>query len=133
MSQLERLRRRRRRKKNEGMTLIEIMVVLLIIGLIVTAVTVAVLPQFGKAKVKTASNNVRTIRGAVQSYILNDGDGCPTVDDLIDAREIDETVDPLDPWDGEYDIQCDGDNIVVTSAGEDGEFNTEDDVSTHRN
>jgi general secretion pathway protein G len=125
-------RRARRRRRREGMTLIEIMIVVIIMALIATAVGVAVLPQFGKAKEKKAETDVGTIKQAALSYLLSGGEGCPTVDDLIDARELDADTEPTDPWGNEYDIVCDGDSVVVTSSGEDGELDSEDDISTRR-
>lgn len=128
----KRLRRLARRRR-EGMTLIEIMIVVIIMALIATAVGVAVLPQFTKAKIRTAETNVHAIREGVQAYILDGYDGCPTVADLIETREIDETSETTDPWGNDYAIECNGDNVTVTSAGEDGQMGTEDDISTARN
>ena len=35
----------------------------------------------------------------------------------------------VDPWDNEYRIECQGTEILVTSAGPDEQFDTEDDIS----
>lgn len=118
----------KRRSSNEGMTLIEIMIVVVIMALIATAVGVAVLPQFGKAKTNLVKSNVSAIAHGVESYILNGGEGCPSVQQLIEEKEV-KMEDPTDPWGNEYEIECNGDEISVRSAGADGEFETEDDVS----
>ena len=124
-------RRLQRRRREEGMTLVEIMIVVIIMALIATGVTVAVLPALGDAKNDTARSNVGAIKQAT-SLLLMRGRDCPSsVEDLISAGRLEDT-DPNDPWGNPYRIQCNGTNIVVTSPGADGEFESEDDVSTAR-
>ncbi|MEM9191093.1 MAG: prepilin-type N-terminal cleavage/methylation domain-containing protein [Myxococcota bacterium] len=132
------LRRRRPKRGEAGVTLVEVMIVVVIMALIATAVGIAILPQLGKGKEGVAESNVSAIKQASLAYILDGNSGCPGIDDLIDAGELDEDSilneegRAADPWGNGYDIQCSGDNVVVTSAGEDGEFNTDDDISTRR-
>ena len=123
---------RQARRATEGMTLVEIMIVVIIMALIATAVSVAVLPKLFEAKEGIALSNVSAIRGAVIGYLLDSGDGCPTTTQLIELGELDETTDPLDPWGNEYSIECSGSSVVVTSGGTDGQMGTEDDISTAR-
>ena len=85
----------------------------------------------GDAKEKTAADAGRTIKTAAVAYMLN-SNGCPTVDDLIADGKLDEDTNTDDPWGLGYDIECRGDNVVVTSAGPDGEWDTEDDISTRK-
>lgn len=113
------------------MTLVEIMIVVIIMALIATGVTVAVLPALGDAKNDTAQSNVGAIKQAT-SLALMRGRDCPgSVEDLISSGRLEDT-DPNDPWGTPYRIQCAGHNIIVTSAGADREFESEDDVSTAR-
>ena len=121
---------RRMRRRRGGMTLVEIMIVVIIMALIATAVAIAVLPQFTKAKEKTALSDVQTIDSAVQLYILQGGEDCPTVEDLLDDGSLDRGKNTEDPWKNDYLIECDGDNITVTSYGPDEQPGTEDDISS---
>jgi general secretion pathway protein G len=112
------------------MTLVEIMIVVIIMALIATAVGIAVLPQFTKAKEKTAESDVQTIDSAVQLYIMHGGNDCPTVEDLLEDGSLEEGKNTVDPWNNDYVIECDGDNITVISSGADGQPGTEDDISS---
>ena len=94
------------RRRRRGMTLVEIMIVVVIMALIATAVGVAVLPALSGAKEDIAQQNVAAIKQAAIAYILDGGSGCPTVDDLIDDRKLDEDTDPQDPWGNAYELEC---------------------------
>jgi general secretion pathway protein G len=54
-----------------GMTLIEIMVVIAIIGIVMTAVGVGVVPQLNKARIKAAAAQLNTIENALVTYTLD--------------------------------------------------------------
>ena len=56
-----------------GMTLIEIMVVITIIGLIAAAVTVAVIPQLQKAQVDRTVLDIKNVEGALKLYYARKG------------------------------------------------------------
>lgn len=121
---------RARRRRREGMTLIEIMIVVVIMALIATAVGVAVLPQFERAKENTAESDVQAIDGAVQLYLMQVGNDCPTVTDLVEEGILDDSKSTVDPWGADYAIECNGSNITVISNGGDGQPGTEDDISS---
>ncbi len=112
------------------MTLIEIMIVVVIMALIATAVGVAVLPQLEKAKERTTTSDVQAIDSAVQLFLMQGGNDCPTVEDLIEDGYLDDSKNTVDPWDGDYSIECNGDNITVISSGSDRQPGTEDDISS---
>lgn len=122
------LRRERARLARQGMTLIEIMIVVVIMALVATGVGIAVIPQLQKAKVQQARSAVQTVRAAVSLYIATNNAECATMDQLISDKAIDKSTSTRDPWDHEFRIECDGTEITVTSAGPDGQFDTEDDV-----
>jgi len=122
------LRRSARRLSREGMTLIEIMIVVVIMALVATGVSIAVIPQLNKAKIKNAKAAVQTVRSAVGVYMATNNAECATVQQLIDDKVIDKSTSSKDPWEHEFKIECDGTEITVTSAGPDGEFGTADDV-----
>ncbi len=119
----------RRRAKNEAMTLIEIMIVIIIMALIATAVSFAILPQFKKAKIKQTRTDAGTVRSAASLYLgESTSGGCPTVTDLVSGQYLDKGVRKKDAWNNDFQINCDGDNVTVVSAGPDGQMGNEDDI-----
>ncbi|MCS6797112.1 MAG: type II secretion system GspH family protein [Myxococcota bacterium] len=128
---MSRYRESERRRSREGMTLVEIMVVVIIMALIATAVGVAVLPKVRQARIESTRTDAATIRSAVESYLAGStqaGTGCPTLEDLLESGELRRGTRTTDAWDNPFEIQCQGDEIVVRSAGPDGQMGTEDDV-----
>jgi len=112
-----------------GMTLIEILIVVLIMATIATGVTVALLPRLEQSRVNQAKSDVAALRSAVQLYLAENAGKCPTVEDLKEERYIDRTRRTVDPWEQEFTIQCpEGDDPVVISKGPDKQEGTEDDV-----
>ncbi|MDB4985648.1 MAG: ral secretion pathway protein [Myxococcaceae bacterium] len=110
------------------MTLIEIMIVVVIMALVTTGVTMAVLPQLQKAKVKQAETAVQAVRSGVTMYIATNNTECATMAQLIEDKVIDKSTATTDPWNHEFQIDCDGTDIKVLSAGPDGEFGSADDI-----
>lgn len=122
-------RRRLARRAREGMTLVEIMIVVIIMALLATAVGVAVLPRLQSAREKSTETDAESLKSAVVMYLAdNAGADCPTVEDLVEGAYIDRGKRTTDAWDNEFLIECDGDDIAVMSAGPDGELGTEDDI-----
>jgi general secretion pathway protein G len=120
-------RRRGARRAVEGMTLVEIMAVLIIIGLVATMVGVAVLPQIEKARIKTTKANGLAIRNAAVMF-MSENSNCPTMQELIDARILDKKTNTKDEWGNDFSITCDEDGPNVVSAGPDKQMGTEDDI-----
>ena len=117
-----------RQLRRQGMTLIEIMIVVVIMALVATGVGIAVIPQLNKAKIQQARTGAQAIRTAVSLYVATNNTECATTEQLIEDKALDSSKSTNDPWDHEYRIECDGTEINVTSAGPDGEFGTEDDI-----
>jgi general secretion pathway protein G len=127
----ERVRRARLLRSaaaRQGMTLIEIMIVVVIMALVATGVGIAVIPQLQKAKVQQTKGAVQTVRSAVALYRATNNADCATMDQLIQDKAIDKSTSTRDSWDQDFRIECDGTDINVTSAGPDKEFETEDDI-----
>ena len=60
------------RDENEnGFTLVELMVVIVIIGLLATLVAFTVIPQLGKANSEKAKTDIATLEQAVEMFRLN--------------------------------------------------------------
>lgn len=122
-------RRRKHLIRQEGMTLIEIMIVVIIMTMIATGVAVAVIPRLEKARIDTAKTNVSSIRAAVQMYLAENANKCPSMDDLLSERYLDKGKETNDPWENPFMITCvDGDDPDVYSSGPDGQEGTEDDI-----
>ncbi len=123
------LARRRRAARRAGMTLTEIMIVVIIMALIATAVGVAVIPKWRQAQVTQTRTDAQTIRGAAERFVIGGtGGDCPSVNDLIEGGEISRQARTKDAWERDFKIECDGNEIVVSSAGPDGNFGSEDDI-----
>lgn len=111
------------------MTLIEIMIVVIIMALIATAVGVAVLPRLEKARIDSTRTDAQAIRSAVIMFLgENPGGGCPSMEDLLEGGYIDRSKRSTDAWDNDFNLECSGDEVIVISAGPDGQMGTEDDV-----
>jgi len=123
-----RLRHRLARQRREGMTLIEIMIVITIIALIGGGVAVALLPQLNKAQIDSTKIDAGKLRSVVQLYVGQNPRECPTVEQLVSERYLDGSRRTADAWETPFEISCEDTEITVRSAGPDLEFNTEDDI-----
>lgn len=113
---------------SRGMTLIEILVVLAIIGLIMGGVAIVAFNQFDDAKLKTAAKDIATLSNAVDMYRLQKNKCPKTTQDLKTAGIIPRVT--KDPWGGDYEFKCPGEhgNVDISSAGKDGEMGNDDDI-----
>jgi len=118
---------RARRRSREGMTLIEIMVVMVIMALVATAAGFAILPQLKKAKIKQTSGDAKAIASAAELY-LSEHDNCPTVQELVSDKILDQKKNTKDGWNHDFSIECDQDGVTVRSAGPDGQMGNDDDI-----
>jgi general secretion pathway protein G len=119
MSQTRKQEQRRRRAR--GMTLIEIMVVITILGLIAAAVGVAVIPQLNQAKVDRARLDIQNIQGALKLYYTRKGnfpDTATGLKALVDTQTLEQL--PKDPWNNDYVYLNEGGKPVIISYGADG-------------
>ena len=120
--------RRRRRRTVEGMTLIEILIVVTIMALIAGAVGVSVMSAMRDARGKQARTDAQTLSSIATRFVLDHG-RCPTsAQDLVEAGLTNRHGRTEDPWGGDYRFECEDDDVVAISPGPDGVFETEDDV-----
>ena len=117
---------KQRRRGEEGFTLVELMVVIVIIGLLATIVVINVLPSGDKAKQVRAKADISTIEGALETYRLQ-LDRYPTTSQGLQAlKTAPQGVDAaryqpggyikkleMDPWGNAY---------LYASPGQHGEF-----------
>ena len=112
---------RQQRRRNRGMTLIEIMVVITILGLIAAAVGVAVIPQLEAARRDRASLDIKNIQGAMKLYYTKKGkypDTASGLQALVEAQALEQM--PKDPWNNDYVYINEGGKPVIISYGADG-------------
>lgn len=117
----------RRRKRHEGMTLVEIMIVMVIMALVTAAASFAILPRLRDAKVKATQQDAKKISSAAEMY-MSEHDDCPTVEKLVQAKILSNRNRTVDAWDHPYTIDCEEDGAIVKSAGPDGQTGTDDDI-----
>ena len=122
-----RKRAARKRRAQSGMTLIEIMIVMVIMALIAAGAGFAIVPQLTKAKVKSTQQDAKAIAAAAEMYMA-ENTGCPNVDKLVGAKILNKKNHTKDAWDNEFTIECDEDGPVVRSAGPDGQMGNDDDI-----
>lgn len=111
---------------SRGMTLIEVMVVLVILGMIAGLVAQAVLPRLEEAKIKTAKTQMEVISLALDNYRL-DVDRYPdSLQELVESSAegwkgpyLRKKKVPLDPWNEPYvyEITEDGEDFRLSSTG----------------
>jgi general secretion pathway protein G len=113
----------KRIRSERGMTLLEIMVVVLIIGLIAGAVAVNVMGKFEEAKIQQAKTGVKVVEDCVNHYKLSKG-SFPSTEEGIGAIKA-QCKNVKDPWDREYVYlypgQANPDSFDIISYGADGQ------------
>lgn len=111
-----------------GVTLIEILIVLAIVGLIAGGVAVVAVPKYQESQKNQAKIDARTIHPVAEKYKVDHPGQCPTVEQLRAEKELSAASKITDPWDTPYKIICGDDEIFVVSYGPDKKENTGDDI-----
>jgi general secretion pathway protein G len=109
------------RRAPRGMTLIEIMVVLVILGLIASAVVIAVFPQLQKARIDRTNLDIQNIESGLKLYNARKGkfpDTATGLKALVDMEILDKM--PKDAWGNDYVYTLESGRPVITSYGADG-------------
>jgi general secretion pathway protein G len=121
---------KKKRDGEEGFTLVELMVVIVIIGLLATVVVINVMPATDKAALTKARADIATLEQGVEMYRLNkltypaSGEGLQAV-----VREGFVKRLPEDPWGNPYQYVSpgrDGRAFDIISLGADGREGGED-------
>ncbi|AXQ99689.1 type II secretion system protein GspG [Pseudoalteromonas piscicida] len=131
-------------KKQSGFSLLEVMVVLVIIGMILSIVAPNVMGQQEEAAKEKARLDIRQIEDAMKMYKLKNK-RYPTTEQGLEALVTQTNVDPVpkrfpeggfisklpeDPWGNPYQLVSPGEmsQIDIFSMGPDGEVGTDDDI-----
>ncbi len=117
-----------RRALSRGVTLIEILIVLAIVGLIAGGVAVVAVPKYQESQKNQAKIDARTIHPVAEKYKVDHPGVCPTVEQLRAEKELSAASKITDPWDSPYKIVCGDEDIMVLSFGPDKKENTNDDI-----
>jgi general secretion pathway protein G len=119
----------RARRAERGLTLVELVIVITIIGVLTAAISIGVLQAQKRANLGAAKTACSTVRQATMQWkAVNPGGDCPTVAQLKQEKDLDTGFNLKDPWNNLYQLNCDSDEITCTSAGPDRKEGTEDDI-----
>lgn len=117
---------RRAHRSRAGMTLVEIMVVITILGLIIGVVGVSVVSYLKDAEIGVAKAQIKNLKTAVQRYRQVSGQYPQSLEDI--AKYMEDKKIPKDPWNEPYIYQIQDDGFSLHSKGPDKADGTEDDV-----
>ncbi len=133
-------------KLQQGFTLLEVMVVIVILGILGSLVVPNLMGNLDKANIQKAISDVSALEGAVIRY-KSDNYKFPTTDQGLEALVEETDIEPLprrfmdggyinrlpeDPWGNQYILISPGEfgKFDIFSPGEDGEPGTDDDIGT---
>jgi general secretion pathway protein G len=118
----------RRRRGARGMTLIEIMVVLIILGMIAGAIGTSVFNQMREAQKKTAMLELKALANGVDLFHVETGQYPDSLQQLAPKyiKEIHK-----DPWGTDYQYIHAADSYDVYSYGKDKQQGGGDDITVH--
>lgn len=117
------------RTSEDGFTLVEVLVTLVIISLLIGFTVVSVVPQIGKGKTVRVEGDISAIETALELYSL-DNFNYPSQQEGLEALVSGGYIKKLslDPWGNPYEYRNPGERIPVEifSLGADGEPGGED-------
>ena len=116
------------RAASRGVTLVEILIVLAIVGLIAGSVAAFAVPKFKEASINTTRQAEMQAQPIADKWHAEHPDECPTVEKLKTLRELSPTFNSNDAWGKPFKFDCSGEDVVMYSSGPDGKEGTEDDI-----
>jgi len=120
---------RTKRATVRGLTLVELVIVITIIGVLTAAISIGVLKAKKTADVGAAKTACNTVRSATITWkAAHPSEECPTVAQLKQNKDLDTGFSMKDPWGGLYSLSCDSEEITCTSPGPDRKEGTDDDI-----
>jgi general secretion pathway protein G len=121
---------RARMMSQRGMTLVEIMVVIAIIGIVTTAIGFAVVGYMSDAKSEATRMQVKKVKQAAYQYYVVTGEAPGSLDALIERKYIKKN-DKKDAWKSELRLMVNDssdDPVQVCSDGPDKASGGDDDI-----
>lgn len=116
-------------KKDDGFSLIELLIVIVIMGLLMSLVAPTMFSKVDSTKVKTAQAQMQMIETALDTYRLDMGDYPKALADLLESSAVGwdgpympKRI-PDDPWGNAYNYDFPGDDgqaYELLSLGKDG-------------
>lgn len=133
-----------KRQRQQGFSLLELMVVLVILGILASMIVPNVMDSQSEGERQKVVSDIVALENALDMYRLQNG-VYPTTEQGVEALVEEPRIDPLprrypeggyirrlpaDPWGNEYQILNPGQysRIDVFSAGPDGQSGTDDDI-----
>lgn len=118
------LRRGDEKAREDGFTLVELMVVIVIIGLLATIVIINVMPAADRAAVTKARADIATLEQGIDLYRL-DNQRYPTTEEGLQALVAGDYIRrlPNDPWNNPYRYAApgrEGRPFTISTWGADG-------------
>jgi hypothetical protein len=128
------MQHRRSRALRRGITHFELLSAIALLALVGGGIGVVVKPGLDSEKVTAAEQDARRIRDAIERWSAQREPGCPTLSQLVFENHLEPDAATDDPWGSRYQVECRDDEVVISSAGRDGQPGTADDVrvTTHR-
>ena len=124
-------------RKQSGFTMIELLIVVVILGLLMSLVAPTMFSKVDSTKIKTARAQMQMLETSLATYWLDMGEYPTKLDDLFssslagwDGPYLPKAV-PNDPWSNPYSYQSpgpDGEPFILMSFGKDGRPGGEDDA-----
>ncbi len=119
----------RRRARSRGLTLVELVIVITIIGVLTAAISIGVMAAKKTADIGTAKTACNTIRSATLVWKQkHPSEDCPTVDQHKQEKNLERGFYAKDAWGTLFKLSCDSDEITCTTSGPDRKEGTEDDI-----
>ena len=128
------------RKGQRGMTLLEIMIVIAILGMLASVIVVAVVNQLDRAKISTTKIKIKSVESALHQYKVNygnyptQGEGLRVLVNPPDGGKpfLKDKEIPKDEFGNEMiylrPARKGGGEFEVVSKGPDGQEGTDDDI-----
>lgn len=123
----------KKKRRNLGFTLVEMLLVMTIIGLLATVVVINFSGMSGEARINATRSSITSIKTAVQTYEIRTGKMPKSIDDLtVELNGQPPILDKAqlnDSWGVPFQFKFSGNTFEIRSAGPDGTFGNEDDVT----